>query len=142
MVKNMHIPKRYGESKIDSCPFCGKRAVTKNSQGVPTCIEHKPNELLDLKCVCGDWLDILSGKFGPYFRCLRCGNISWRKGLEVNEDKIKQKINEMKNETKSIQKNSMPAKETTAKPKTAFTPFSKNKKDITITSDECDAYFS
>ena len=79
----MYIPKRYGQSKINACPFCGKRAITENSQGVPVCIKHK-GDSLDLKCICGDWLDVLSGKWGPYCRCMCCGNISWAKAMEVN----------------------------------------------------------
>lgn len=80
----MRIPKRYGESQVVNCPFCGKTAVTKNSQQVPVCTAHKDNELKNLKCVCGEWLDILPGKWGPYFRCLTCGNINFKKGLEMN----------------------------------------------------------
>jgi len=37
-----------------------------------------------LKCVCGEWLDIKKGKYGPYFHCLNCGNVSFKKGLEIN----------------------------------------------------------
>ena len=76
--------KRYRESRIDKCPFCGKMGVIKNNQGVPVCINHKGNELKDLKCVCGEWLDIKQGKWGPYFHCMNCGNVSFKKGLEMN----------------------------------------------------------
>lgn len=80
----MRIPKIYGQSRVDSCPFCGARAITKNSQGVPVCVNHK-NELLDnMKCSCGKYLDILQGKWGPFFRCMDCGCISFRKGMELN----------------------------------------------------------
>lgn len=80
----MYIPKRYGESGINNCPFCGKISVTKNIQGVPVCKMHKNENLDDLKCVCGEYLDILEGKWGPYFRCMNCGNINFKKGLEMN----------------------------------------------------------
>jgi len=80
----MRIPKRYGQSRVDNCPFCGKQCVTKNSQGIPVCAEHKNIELKDLKCSCGGWLDVKSGKFGSYFHCLNCGNISFSKGVEMN----------------------------------------------------------
>ena len=80
----MRMPKRYGESRINNCPFCGKASVTKNSQGIPVCQNHKDEELKDLKCVCGEWLDITQGKWGPYFRCMNCGNISFKKGMEMN----------------------------------------------------------
>jgi len=76
--------KRYGESRIDNCPFCGKIAVVKNSQGVPVCQSHRGNKLTDLKCVCGEYLDLSEGKWGPYFRCMNCGNISFKKGLDMN----------------------------------------------------------
>jgi hypothetical protein len=85
----MRIPKRYGQSKTDNCPFCGKRAITNNSQQVPVCIHHKDYLLSDLKCQCGDWLDVMSGKYGPFFNCLKCGNISFTRGLEINEERIK-----------------------------------------------------
>ena len=76
--------KIYGLSKTISCPFCGQRALTENSQGVPVCIGHKNGVLDDLKCVCGEWLDVRKGKFGPYFFCINCGNINWNRGLEMN----------------------------------------------------------
>jgi len=80
----MRIPKRYGESRIDNCPFCGKICVTKNKQGVPVCQGHKDSELENLKCVCGGWLDVKAGKWGAYFFCMNCGNISYRKGIDMN----------------------------------------------------------
>lgn len=80
----MRIPKRYGQSKVEKCPFCDEMATIKNSQGVPVCRFHKYFELKNLKCVCGEWLDVCSGKYGPYFRCMNCGNINFRKGLEIN----------------------------------------------------------
>jgi hypothetical protein len=79
----MYIPKRYGQSKVNNCPFCDRQATTQNKQGVPVCIKHK-SEYLDLKCLCGEWLDIRSGKWGPYGVCIRCGNISWSKAMEAN----------------------------------------------------------
>jgi len=85
----MRIPKRYGESRIDNCPFCGKTGVTKNSQGIPVCQSHKNNKLTDLKCACGEWLDIKQGKWGTYFRCMNCGNINFKKAMAMNP-KVKQ----------------------------------------------------
>ncbi|MBU0616016.1 MAG: hypothetical protein KJ601_08060 [Nanoarchaeota archaeon] len=78
----MYIPKRYGQSRIDKCPFCEKTAVTKNKQGIPVCAVHKDSELKDIKCACGSWLDVREGKFGPYFFCINCGNISFKKAME------------------------------------------------------------
>lgn len=80
---NMYIPKRYGESKRQDCPFCGRKAITENSQGVPVCLRHK-NSSLDLKCQCGGWLDVRKGRWGPYFNCVKCGNFSFSKGLAMN----------------------------------------------------------
>lgn len=80
----MRMPKKYGESRIDNCPFCGKIAVTKNNQGVPVCLEHKTAKLDEIRCVCGSWLEIMEGKWGPYFRCINCGNVNFRKGIEMN----------------------------------------------------------
>jgi transcription elongation factor Elf1 len=119
----MYIPKRYGESKKQNCPFCGKPSVTENAQGVPVCTKHK-NDFLDLKCICGEWLDVKKGKWGPYFTCLRCGNISFRKAMEANPD-IKPQANE---KTRKATLDTGP----TTKPK---------KKEIIITSDEVDVYY-
>jgi hypothetical protein len=80
----MYIPKRYGQSKIDKCPFCDKNAVTENSQGVPVCASHKSEVLQNLKCVCGRFLETRKGKFGAYFNCMNCGNINFKKAMEMN----------------------------------------------------------
>ncbi len=85
----MRIPKRYGESRVDRCPFCERMATTKNPQDIPVCESHKKRNLTDLRCACGEYLDPASGKWGPYFRCLNCGNISFSKGLEMNERALK-----------------------------------------------------
>lgn len=81
--------KKYGEYKKDVCPFCSKIASVKNEQGVPTCQTHKKNLLQDLKCACGDYLDVMTGKYGPYFRCFNCGNINYQKGLVINDYPLK-----------------------------------------------------
>lgn len=80
----MRIPKRYGQSKIDKCPFCERTATTKNLQGIPVCESHKKNNLENLKCACGEWLDVQTGKYGAYFRCFNCGNVSFQKAMEMN----------------------------------------------------------
>lgn len=81
----MKIPKQYGKSQINECPFCGKQVVVKNDQGIPVCKEHKDKKLKNLKCACGEWLDIKQGKWGPYFVCINCGNISFKKGVNINQ---------------------------------------------------------
>ncbi|MFH1849955.1 MAG: hypothetical protein ABH879_07290 [archaeon] len=79
--------KRYGDSRIDRCPFCGQQALTMNSQGIPVCIAHKGEELTDLRCACGEYLDVRKGKFGVFFSCFNCGAKSLRKVLEMNPPK-------------------------------------------------------
>jgi len=81
----MFRKKVYGQSRVNVCPFCGKASTTQNSQKIPTCREHKDMELLDLKCACGEWLDLVHGKYGPFFVCMKCGNINFEKGLEMND---------------------------------------------------------
>jgi hypothetical protein len=85
----MYIPKRYGESKVDKCPFCGSQAITLNTQKIPVCLAHKSAVLDDMKCVCGQYLETKIGKFGVYFSCIRCGNLNLRKVLEINTPKDK-----------------------------------------------------
>ncbi len=76
--------KQYGQSRVDACPFCGSQATSENEFGVPVCRHHTKADMPPLRCFCGDWLDVAKGKWGPYFSCMRCGNISWSKGLEAN----------------------------------------------------------
>ena len=85
----MYIPKKYGKSKIDSCPFCQKPATIMNGQKVPVCLTHKEESLEGLKCVCGSTLDLLHGKFGVFFSCIKCGSMNLRKVLEINTVKTK-----------------------------------------------------
>jgi len=85
----MYIPKKYGQSKVDKCPFCQKHATAINSQKVPVCQLHKNEALGNLRCACGSLLETLHGKFGVFFSCLKCGNISLKKALELNAVKPK-----------------------------------------------------
>ena len=80
----MYIPKKYGQSKVDKCPFCDKHATTANRQKVPVCQAHKDEYLDGLKCACGSTLDVLHGKFGAFFSCIKCGNMSLKKVMEMN----------------------------------------------------------
>ena len=115
----MFIPKKYGQSKIDKCPFCQKQATIKNKQGLPVCTDHK-QELLDgLKCLCGSNLEMLSGKFGIFFSCFKCGNINLRKALEINDVKPRVKQENTENTYSGLGR-----KETTGR------------KEITIRSDD------
>jgi transcription elongation factor Elf1 len=118
----MYIPKKYGQSKKENCPFCGKDSVSVNSQGVPVCLNHKDNKILDLKCACGAFLDVRSGKFGPYFNCMNCGNINFRKGLEMNPG--------LNNAPKSEEKENPVEKKEIKK------EYPKERKEITVRSDD------
>ncbi|MGV8150236.1 MAG: hypothetical protein ACP5NV_00740 [Candidatus Woesearchaeota archaeon] len=69
---------------LENCPFCGRQAIVMNPQDVAVCTTHK-DAYLDLKCVCGQPLDILKGKYGTYGNCLKCGNISLKKALDIND---------------------------------------------------------
>lgn len=97
----MHIPRKYGQSKADACPFCQKHATAMNSQKVPVCMSHKEEKLDDLKCVCGLSLEMLHGKFGVFFSCIKCGSMNLRKVLEFNT--VKPKMNN-KNFSRSNEK--------------------------------------
>ena len=81
----MYIPKRYGQSKMETCPFCGKQASQQNEQGVAVCVQHRNTELPDIKCLCGSYLDMRNGKYGAFFSCMKCGNINMKKALEIND---------------------------------------------------------
>ncbi len=79
----MYLKKSYGQSKIELCPICKKNAMTSNEQGLYVCLEHK-NTNLELKCVCGSWLEIKQGNWGPYGNCINCGNVNYKRILETN----------------------------------------------------------
>jgi hypothetical protein len=80
----VRIPKKYGESRSDVCPFCGKAAFLKNKVGLFVCKEHKNTDYPAIKCMCGEWLDVTVGKYGNYCTCLRCGPINLKKALVRN----------------------------------------------------------
>ena len=81
--------KKYGEYQTRRCPFCDRLATHENSQGVGVCHLHPEQKLDEIKCTCGRWLETRSGKFGPYFNCLHCGNISYQKGMEMKSITMK-----------------------------------------------------
>jgi hypothetical protein len=76
--------KVYGQSRIEKCPFCGAQALSTTKQGVPCCKDHT-DRMLELKCVCGEWLEMKKSKWGPFFVCVNCGTVSFRKAMEMNE---------------------------------------------------------
>ncbi|MBI4146849.1 hypothetical protein HY489_05950 [Candidatus Woesearchaeota archaeon] len=79
----MRIPKRYGQSRLDKCPFCESQATTTNVQGIPVCSRHTTQQLTNLKCACGMTLDIKKGPYGPFCTCLNCGAINLKKVLSL-----------------------------------------------------------
>ena len=85
----MYLPKRYGQSSIAPCPFCGGQAFAKNDQGIPCCTKHKHLKMPDVKCICGGWLDQRESKFGAFYTCMKCGPVSFSKMMLVNGDAIR-----------------------------------------------------
>ncbi len=142
----MYIPKKYGQSKASLCPFCKKDATTKNSQQVPVCQAHKENILQDLTCFCGDYLELKDGKFGIYFNCTNCGNINIKKALVMNPELGKEpktlsnKSEKGLEKLKTFQKEEKTVSQT--KPTEKKENKKKEKKEITITSDDVDIYYS
>lgn len=128
----MRIPKKYGQSKLDPCPFCNMTSITKNSQGVPVCLAHKEANLPEMKCACGNYLNMMEGKFGIFFNCMSCGNKSLSKVLSMNPS-LEIKTNIQKPTYQKIK-----TKNTNTSPK----PIQKEKKEVTVTSDQVDVYFS
>lgn len=114
----MGFPKRYGQSKVDSCPFCAKTALLKNGQDIPVCKDHQSQNLPELSCLCGEPLELLQGKFGVFFTCINCGNMNFKKALTMNPELALNQPPKAKSESP------------------------KEKKEITITSDEIDTYYS
>jgi hypothetical protein len=81
----MYRKKIYGKSQENDCYFCEKKALTKNKQGVATCMTHKLREVPPQKCICGEYMDIKESKWGTFFLCPVCGPKSFSK---VQEYKI------------------------------------------------------
>lgn len=75
--------KVYGSYKTETCPYCGITATAKNKIGVPVCTKHISTDSLDIKCVCGSWLDPKEGKFGFFFLCEKCGPVSFSRAMEM-----------------------------------------------------------
>ena len=126
--------KVYGNSKQLNCPFCARIATHKSKQGLDVCRLHIKETLEEIKCVCGGWLESKVGKFGPYFNCLNCGNISYSKGMEIKSMTMKEKpagnkVSEgSRTEPKEVEKKKVVAKDPEGK-------------EITISTDDV-WYFS
>jgi hypothetical protein len=138
----MRIPKKYGSYKVDLCPFCDKPSTTLNFQNLPVCQNHKNEELPAFRCQCNDFLDLKSGKFGVYFNCFKCGNINYKRGMELNEVLMKEHKNNLKNNSnnKVSKDENINENNIIKKPKSEWNKT--NNKETTITSDMIDAYYS
>jgi hypothetical protein len=75
--------KVYGSYKTETCPYCGITATAKNKIGIPVCVKHIGTDSLDIKCVCGSWLDPKDGKYGFFFLCEKCGPVSFARVMEM-----------------------------------------------------------
>jgi len=80
----MYRKKIYGSYRTESCPFCERTATTLNSQKLPVCHQHKNAVLGEVKCSCGDYLDIMTGKYGAFFNCMNCGPQNLEKIYSIN----------------------------------------------------------
>lgn len=133
----MYIPKRYGQSKVDRCPFCEKQAVTQNTQKVPVCMAHAKWDLPLMKCMCGETLDMLHGKYGVFFSCFKHGNMNLRKALEINPLLTTAMTT---TSTSSQASSSTPTRKMNANPPEDEKK-TKERKETVVTSDELDWMF-
>lgn len=97
--------KVYGDYKTSDCPFCGKIATSKNEQGLDVCNQHKEKVMDEIKCVCGSWLESRSGKFGPYYNCITCGNVNFQKAMSMKSMQTKNKNFKTQEKTNSGESN-------------------------------------
>jgi hypothetical protein len=93
------VPKRYGQSRTASCPFCGAMAIAKNAEGLSVCMAHKKasqkderSGLNDIKCKCDSYLELRNGKYGMYFNCLNCGNVKYDDGMVLKNKQDAAKV--------------------------------------------------
>ncbi|MFH1682475.1 MAG: hypothetical protein ABIA37_01640 [Candidatus Woesearchaeota archaeon] len=122
------IRKKYGEYQSKTCPFCERRATHKSEQGLDVCHLHLKQNLEEIKCLCGEWLEIMQGKFGPFFRCRNCGCMNLKKVKEIQQITGQKKESYIKVESRP----ELSIKKETIK---------KERKEITITTNDVE-YFS
>ena len=84
--------KVYSESKVENCVICNKQALLLNTQGFSVCSIHKNIIIPELKCLCGEYLMMMDGKFGKFFQCINCGNITIKRAIEINEELIHKQL--------------------------------------------------
>jgi hypothetical protein len=135
----VRIPKRYGQSRLNHCPFCSKQAVAENSQGIPVCPHHKGAELI-LKCRCNEFLDIHKGRWGAYCKCLNCGNMNLQRALEINPLPKAHMSDEEKKRLLNINRKRDQKEEFQTRSKDR--PYKNEPQEIIISSKDIDVYFS
>ena len=130
----MYIPKRYGESKKETCPFCSRQGTVLNKDGLVVCVQHRNCQLDGLKCLCGSPLVPKTGKYGAFFGCDECGTtMNIRKALEINEDLQNAKKQKLEKEDNKAQQTAN-LEQTTGSKKENSKPSSP--KEIFIRSDD------
>jgi hypothetical protein len=134
----MYIPKRYGDSKKEACPFCKKQATTVSKEGIPVCVEHKNASLPEMKCACGSTLDLKNGKFGVFYNCLSCGNQSLSRVLEINDVSDANKAIKKNFTTEKMNKKAEPEEKKNPKERCSFVdlPDKKNSREIIVRADD------
>ena len=80
----MRYREKYGSYEELKCPFCERRATAKNKENIPVCSNHKNQKLPAMKCVCKKYVDLMNGKNGPFFSCVKCGIVSFDRIMEIN----------------------------------------------------------
>jgi hypothetical protein len=129
--------KVYGKSKEDSCAFCGGVATQTTESGVLVCRHHRDAKLEEIKCTCGSWLEQRSGKFGPYFNCINCGNVNFNKAMEMKAVMPNEAVVQAPRQVSSY--SASPKKEESFEEREKRIRW-KEKKEITISSDDVE-YF-
>ena len=135
--------KVYGESKDNSCAFCSGVATQETKDGLLVCRSHLNSKLEEIKCTCGSWLEQRTGKFGPYFNCVHCGNINFNKAMEMKSVMAKNMFNTRSNEAPRMVNSysSLPKKEESFEDRERrMNKEDRKGKEITISSDDVE-YF-
>ncbi|MBS3124149.1 hypothetical protein J4437_05980 [Candidatus Woesearchaeota archaeon] len=144
--------KSYGQYKEVHCTFCEKMATQYTENQLPVCRLHLKGKMEEFKCLCGSWLEQRSGKYGPYFNCIKCGIVNYKKGMEMRK---LQPVSEVTSTHSVVSTNSVVGitsisstsstasnfvKET-ARNTTEDKPNSRKSRETTITTDDVE-YFS
>jgi len=127
--------KVYGNYKKLNCPFCDRTATQKNGQGLDVCHLHTKEMLPEFKCTCGSWVEVRSSKYGPYFKCENCGNLNYKRGME-----IKALTAGKEDKSTSIEDNSIEKRTFATEPRAERRIEKSAPKEITITSHDAE-YF-